>query len=105
MRIRNALITGAVVSVALAGLAGPAVAGVSNPNDPAYYGPDCTKVEYVAGTTTYFVAPGTVVYIKAGTVITRYEGGTEGQYVTLSKDISFVITCPPPTYPSPTYTS
>jgi phage baseplate assembly protein gpV len=97
-RIRKALIAGAVAGLALAGgLAGPAAAVPGqNPNDPAYYGPDCTKVEYVDGTTTYTVAAGTVAYIKAGTQITRVVGPAT---ITLDKDISFVITCPYSVYP------
>jgi hypothetical protein len=100
VRIRKALIAGAVAGLALTGLAGPAVAGISNPNNPGYYGEDCTKVEYVDGTTSYIVQPGDTVYIKTGTVITPYTNTTT-EPVTLyfDKDISFVITCPgePPT--------
>ncbi len=97
--IRNALITGAVAGMALAGLAAPASAAV-NPNDPAYYGTDCSKVEYVDGTKSYVVQPGDTVYIKTGTVITAYTN-TTGAPVTLyfAKDISFVITCPGEPYP------
>ena len=51
-------------------LAGPALAGTANPNDPGYYGPDCTKVEFVDGTTSYDVQPGDTVTIKTGNVIT-----------------------------------
>jgi len=96
LRIRKAMIAGAFAGVALtATLAGTALAGPGdNPNNPAYYGPDCTKVEFVDGTTTYVVPAGVTVYIKAGTVITSYTGPTT---VTLDKDISFVITCPTPT--------
>jgi hypothetical protein len=100
LRIRKALIASAVAGLALAGsLAGPAVA-VDNPNDPATYGPDCTKVEFVDGTTSYVVQPGDTVYIKTGTVITSYTNNTtEPVTLTFDKDISFVITCPgePPT--------
>ena len=111
LRSRKAMIAGAFAGMALAGtLAGTALAVPGqNPNDPLYYGPNCTKVEFVDGTTTYVVPAGVTVYIKAGTVITSYTGPTT---VTLDKDISFVITCPPttttsppPTEPSPTKTS
>lgn len=99
-RIRNTLITSAVAGIALAGLAGPASAGVDPAlNNPAYYGANCTKVEFVDGTKTYFVPANTTVYIKAGTVIYTFSGGATGQTVTIPKDISFVITCPPVVYP------
>ena len=91
------LIAGAVAGMALtATLAGTALAGPgNNPNDPAYYGPNCAKVEFVDGTKTYVVQPGVTVYIKTGTVITAYTNTTYAP-VTLyfDKDISFVITCP-----------
>jgi hypothetical protein len=106
LRSRKTLIAGAFAGMALtATLAGTALAGpVDNPNNPAYYGPNCTKVEFVDGTTTYVVPAGVTVYIKAGNVITSYTGPIT---VTLDKDISFVITCPPTPSPSPspTYTS
>ena len=57
-------------------------------------------MEYVDGTKTFFAPANTTVYIKAGTVITRYDGGATGLWVTLDEDISFVITCPP-VYPPP----
>jgi hypothetical protein len=107
LRIRKALIAGAVAGLAVTGLTGTAVAGVStNPNNPAYYGPNCTKVEYVDGTTSYVVQPGDTVYIKTGTVITPYTNTTsEPVTLTFDKDISFVITCPGQPYPSPSPTS
>jgi hypothetical protein len=101
LRIRKALIAGAVAGLGLMGLAGPAVAGVDpNLNNPAHYGTNCTKVEYVDGTKSYVVQPGDTVYIKTGTVITAYTNTTSAP-VTLyfDKDISFVITCPGTTYP------
>lgn len=98
-RIRRILAAGAIAGIALTGLAGSAAAGPGNPNDPLTYGPDCTKVEYVDGTTSFYVAPGTTVYIKVGTQILTFSGGLYGQTVYLDKDISFVITCPGPVYP------
>jgi hypothetical protein len=103
LRSSKALIAGAVAGIAFAGtLAGTALAGPGvNPNDPATYGPGCTKVEFVDGTTTYEVPAGVIVYIKAGPGDpVQYIGPTT---VTLDKDISYVITCPAPS-PSPTYT-
>ena len=101
VRIRKALIASTFAGLALSAAAFPAWAGV-NPelNNPAYYGSNCTKVEYVDGTTSYVVQPGDTVYIKTGTVITAYTNST-GAPVTLtfSKDISFVITCPGTPYP------
>jgi hypothetical protein len=112
----KALIAGALAGMAVtAALAGTAIAGPGdNPNDPAHYGPDCAKVEYVDGTKSYVVQPGDTVYIKTGTVITPYTNNTAAP-VTLDfdKDISFVITCPnggptpsptPSPSPSPTHT-
>ena len=97
----KALVASAFVGFALTAVASPAMAGV-NPvlNDPAHYGSNCTKVEYVDGTTSYVVQPGDTVYIKTGTVITAYTN-TTGAPVTLTfpKDISFVITCPGTSYP------
>jgi hypothetical protein len=100
-RIRYTLITGAVAALAVATFgAAPASAGVDPTlNNPAHYGANCTKVEYVDGTKTYFVPANTTVYIKAGTVVYPFSGGATGQTVTLPKDISFVITCPPVVYP------
>ena len=87
------LIAGAVAGMALtATLAGTALAGPDvKPNDPATYGPNCTKVEFVDGTTTYEVPEGVTVHVKAGNVITSYTGPDT---VNLDKDISFIITCP-----------
>ena len=98
MHRSKVLIAGAVAGMALtATLAGTALAGPGgdNPNNPAYYGAGCTKVEYVDGTTSYLVPAGVTVYIKAGTVIYPF-----GPYavdtlveVPTGKDISFVISC------------
>ncbi len=97
-RIRTTLITSAVTGIAMVGLAAPASAGVDPAlNNPANYGPTCTKVEYVDGTKTYTAPAGSTVYIKAGTVIYQLDGG---ETITLAKDISFVITCPPVYPPS-----
>jgi len=108
LRIRKALIAGAFAGMAVAGtLAGTALAVPgANPNDPAYYGPNCTKVEYVDGTTSLVVQPGVTVYIKYGTTIQTYTNITNAPVtLTFPKDISFVITCPPgPTTPPPTTT-
>lgn len=101
VRIRKALIASVISGLALTGLAGPAMAVPgANPNDPAYYGEDCTKVEFVDGTTSYVVQPGDRVIIKTGTLVTDYTNNT-GAPVTLTfaKDISFVITCPGEPYP------
>jgi hypothetical protein len=95
-RIRKSLIASAVAGLALTGLAGPAFAGVDpNLNHPAHYGPDCTKVEYADGTTSYAIQPGTTAYIKIGTVVYP-NTNLSAVPVTIyfDKDISFVITCP-----------
>ena len=106
LRSRKTAIAGAFAGMALAAtLAGTALAVPSdNPNDPAYYGPNCTKVEYVDGTTSLVVQPGVTVYIKYGTTIQTYTNITNAPVtLTFPKDISFVITCPPgPTTPPPT---
>lgn len=94
--IRKTLIAGGIAGLALAAAAAPAMAGShSNPNNPAYYGSDCTKVEYVDGTKSYAVQPGDAVYIKTGTTITAYTNTTDAPAtLTFAKDISYVITCP-----------
>jgi hypothetical protein len=106
LRSRKAIIAGAFAGMALAGtFAGTALAVPGeNPNDPAHYGPNCTKVEYVDGTTSFVVQPGVRVIIKTGTTLTDYTNTTdEPVTLTFPKDISFVITCPPgPTSPPPT---
>lgn len=92
--IRRTLVVCAAASLTLAGLAAPAAAKGHNPNDPAFYGEDCTKVEYVDSDSDTFVVPAnTTVYVKAGTVIYTF---TAGQVVVVPKDISYVISCPTP---------
>ena len=63
------MIAGAFAGMALAGtFAGTALAVPgANPNDPAYYGPNCTKVEFIPGDHDHVVPAGVTVYIKAAT--------------------------------------
>lgn len=94
-RIKKSLAVAALAVTALAGLAGPAAAGVdSTLNHPSTYeseGVTCTKVNFVDGTTYYEVPEGVLfVVIKTGTTYTTL---VSGDSLTFPKDISFVITC------------
>lgn len=93
---RSAAIAGC--AVAIAGIAGPAAAGV-NPllNQESYWEDggtyDCTKMEYVDGTFSAEVPDGAAfIVVKAGTVVTQVFADEYGGY-TGDKDISFIITC------------
>jgi len=82
--------------IALAGMAGPASAGVNSAlNHPSYYessGVTCTKVEYRDGLKYYAVPSGArFVVIKTGTMYTTLNYSESP--MTFAKDISFVITC------------
>ena len=73
-------------------------AGTHTPNQPEYWGEDCSKIdEYQGGNSWESDQTYRLVILEAGTQLTTYEEVQQGQVLTSGneKDISHIIVCPP----------
>ena len=95
-RTRKVLATAALAGLAISGAA-TAASAKADPfmNKASNWGPECVKVEYMDGTTTFTAVAGLTI-IKAGQDYIQLAPGEkyEEHAAYQGKDISFVITCP-----------